>query len=64
MKTKVNQLFDMRASEPFTINNIKRSESIFDKVKNLNENYFGIRESLKKKKQEVIAEVDEEKENN
>ena len=49
----------MRASDPLTINKLKRSDSIFDKVKNLNENYFG-RESLKKKRQEVIAEVDEE----
>lgn len=60
LKKKVNQLFDLRASDPMTINKLKRSDSIFDKVKNLNENYFGGRDSLKKKKQEAIAEVDEE----
>jgi hypothetical protein len=50
LKKKVNQLFDLRASDPMTINKLKRSDSIFDKVKNLNENYFGGRDSLKKKK--------------
>jgi hypothetical protein len=60
LKAKVNQLFDMRASDALTINKIKRSDSIFDKVKNFNENYFGGRESLKKKRQDVIAEVDDE----
>ena len=63
LKTKVNMLFDMRASDPLIINSLKRKDSIFDKVKLLNENYFNNgRESLKKR-QDVIAEAeDEEKE--
>jgi len=43
------------------INKLKRTDSVFDKVKLLNENYFNTgRESLKKKKQDVILEVEEE----
>ena len=45
LKAKVNKLFDMRASDPLIINNLKRKDSIFDKVKLLNENYFTNRES-------------------
>ena len=61
LKTKVNMLFDMRASDPLIINSLKRKDSIFDKVKLLNENYFNNgRESLKKKRQDVIAEAEDE----
>ena len=61
LKTKVNMLFDMRASDPLIINSLKRKDSIFDKVKLLNENYFNNgRESLKKKRQDAIAEAEDE----
>ena len=51
----------MRASDPLIINTLKRKDSIFDKVKLLNENYFNNgRESLRKKRsQDVIAEAEE-----
>ena len=38
LKAKVNQLFDLRASDPLTINSLKRNNSLFEKVKLLNEN--------------------------
>lgn len=61
LKAKVNMLFDMRASDPLIINSLKRKDSIFDKVKMLNENYFNNgRESLRKKRQDVIAEAEDE----
>ena len=61
LKAKVNKLFDMRASDPLIINNLKRTNSVFDKVKLLNENYFNTgRESLRKKRTDAILEVEEE----
>jgi hypothetical protein len=30
----------MRASDPLIINNLKRTDSVFNKVKVINENYF------------------------
>lgn len=52
----------MRASDPLIINTLKRKDSIFDKVKLLNENYFNNgRDSLRKKRsQDVIAEAEDE----
>lgn len=51
----------MRASDPLIINSLKRKDSIFDKVKMLNENYFNNgRESLRKKRHDVIAEAEDE----
>lgn len=40
LKSKVNKLFDMRASDPLIINRLKRNDSVFDKV-TVNDNYFG-----------------------
>lgn len=43
LKRKVNKLFDMRASDPLIINTLKRTDTVLDKVKNINENYFASR---------------------
>lgn len=39
LKSKVNKLFDMRASDALIINRLKRNDSVFDKIQ-VNENYF------------------------
>jgi hypothetical protein len=39
LKSKVNKLFDLRASDPLIINRLKRNDSVLNNVK-VNENYF------------------------
>jgi hypothetical protein len=49
----------MRASDPLIINNLKRTDSVFNKVKVINENYFE-REGTKVPLSYIIKEEPEE----
>lgn len=74
LKAKVNKLFDLRASDPLIINRLKRTDSVFDKVKLLNENYFNsgrgnstsflinVIESIKKKRLDIPSIIEDLKE--
>ena len=61
MKSKVNKLFDLRASDPLIINRLKRNDSVLDKI-NVNENYFPPNSGSLK--QDMIIEEDAKGENN
>jgi hypothetical protein len=43
LKRKVNKLFDTRASDPLIIKTLKRTDTVLNRVNNINENYFASR---------------------
>ena len=43
MKRKVNKLFDTRASSPLIINKLKKTDTVLNKVNDINEDYFASR---------------------
>ena len=43
LKRKVNKLFDTRASSPLIINKLKKTDTILNKVNDINEDYFASR---------------------
>ena len=47
LKRKVNKLFDTRASSPLIINKLKKTDTVLNKVNNINEDYFASRGKVK-----------------
>ena len=43
LKRKVNKLFDTRASSPLIINKLKKTDTVLNKVNDINEDYFASR---------------------
>jgi hypothetical protein len=56
LKRKVNKLFDTRASSPLIINKLKKTDTVLNKVNDINEDYFASRESIAKKRSVLGAE--------